>query len=69
MAGGNPLLPITREVADGDSALSDGGATFSAVSSRANAGEPLGPIAVDSGTPADQFGEAHRAIWLMQTAG
>jgi len=55
-------------VAGGDAVFVEGGATLAAVSSRANAGEPLESIAADFGTPADQIEEALCAIWPTQAA-
>ena len=63
-----PLLRVIPEVAGGDAVFVEGGATLSAVSSRASAGEPLESIAADFGTPADQIKEALRAIWPTQAA-
>ena len=62
-----PLLRVISEVAGGDAVFVEGGATLSAVSSRAGAGEPLESIADDFGTPVDQIEEA-RAIWPTQAA-
>lgn len=63
-----PLLRVIPEVAGGDAVFVEGGATLSAVSSRASAGEPLESIAADFGTPADQIEEALHAIWPTQAA-
>ena len=63
-----PLLRVIPEVAGGDAVFVEGGATLSAVSSRAGAGEPLESIAADFGTPADQIEEALCAIWPTQAA-
>ena len=63
-----PLLRVMPEVAGGDAIFVEGGATLSAVWSRAAAGEPLMSIASDFGTPVDQIEEALCAIWPTQTA-
>ncbi len=63
-----PLLRVIPEVAGGDAVFVEGGATLSAVSSRAGAGEPLESIAADFGTPADHLEEALCAIWPTQAA-
>ena len=63
-----PLLRVIPEVAGGDAVFVEGGATLSAVSSRASAGEPLESIAADFGTPADHLEEAICAIWPTQAA-
>ena len=63
-----PLLRVIPGVAGGDAVFVEGGATLSAVSSRASAGEPLESIAADFGTPADQIEEALGAIWPAQAA-
>lgn len=63
-----PLLRVMPEVAGGDAIFVEGGATLSAVWSRATAGEPLMSIASDFGTPADQIEEALCAIWPTQIA-
>lgn len=63
-----PLLRVIPEVAGGDAVFVEGGATLSAVSSRASAGEPLESIAADFGTPTDHIEEALCAIWPTQAA-
>ena len=63
-----PLLRVVPEVAGGDAIFVEGGATLSAVWSRATAGEPLGSIAADYGTPVDQIEEALCAVWPTQAA-
>ncbi len=63
-----PLLRVIPEVAGGGAVFVEGGATLADVSSRASAGEPLGSIAADFGTPADQIEEALCAIWPTQAA-
>lgn len=62
------LLRVLPEVAGGDALFVHGGAPLSAVRSRALAGEPLGSIAADFETPAEDIGEALRALWPEKAA-
>lgn len=63
-----PLLRVVPEIESGDPLFVNGGAPLSAVRTRFVAGEPVKSIARDFGVPADDIGEALRAIWPASQA-